>query len=312
MEPDDPGFPGPMPFKTSPSPIHIKQEPQDDMELFPNTKQGEIINLISDDEDETSTTANVRPLGSPFRSHSKRALPNLGSSLLSKPKTVPPAQGASSDVHKLYREKLLGKAQKGAKETAQRFRNNSQQVKRTRTPSQATSNGMFVTDSRPGTPDAAEAFLALQRDVDKKRQRGALSFEEDIRYLRAKDAEMARISKLQSDMAYDEYDDSPPPPSPEDEDEDDDDLRSGPGLAELLALNDDSSDDNTESKKRGLKRKMPRSTKPPKKRGKVTKSDETEVILAKARGKAAAKTTAKGKRKAPASKATGASKGEHD
>jgi hypothetical protein len=314
MDPDDPGSPGSMPpFKTSPSPIPpIKQEPQDDVELFQNTKQGEIINLISDDEDETATTANVRPLGSPFRSPKKRALPNLGSSLLSKPKTAAPAQGTSSDVHKLYREKLLGKAQKGAEETAQRFRNNSQQVKRTRKPSRAASNGMFVTDSRPGTPDAAEAFLALQRDVIDKRQRGALTMEEDIQFQRAKDVEMARISKLQSDMAYAESDDSSPPSPHEDGDDDDDDLQSGPGLAELLALNDDSSDDNMEPKKRGLKRKMPTSTKPPKKRGKVVNSDKTEDVLAKARDKATAKSKTKGKGKgkgkAPASKAAGASK----
>jgi SNF2 family DNA or RNA helicase len=305
MDPDDPGSPGgPVPFKTSPSPIPIKQEPQDDAGLFRNTAKGEIISLISDDEDETPTTANARPLGSPFHSPTskKKTLPNLGSSLLSKPKATAPAQGASGDTHKLYREKLLGKAQKGAKETAQRFRNNSKQVKRTRTPAQTDTDGIFVTESRPGTPDPAEVFLTLQRDFIDKRQRGTLTTEEDIHFQRAKEVETARLSKQDSDRAYDM--------SHEDEYENENagDMEENFGLARLSTLNDDLSDDQTEPKKRGVKRKASTISKPPKKRGKATKELTAEQLLAKARDKAAAKSKTKGKGKAPASKAAGGSK----
>ena len=303
MDPDDPGSSGPWLFKKSPSPIPIKEEHQDDVELFQNTKQGEIINLISDDEDETPTTANGRTLGSPFREPtSKRALPNLGSSVLSKPKTALSTQSASGDAHKLYREKLLGKAHKGAKETAQRFRNKSP-VKRTRAPAQTNTDGVFVTDSSPGTPDPAEAFLALQRDFIDKRQRGTLTMEEDIQFQRAREVETARISKQDSDRAYDMSH----------EDEEVDDMDEYSDLARLSALNDDPSDDKAEPKKRaGLKRKTPTSAKPPKKRGKAAKDMTAEDLLEKAREKATAKSKTKGKEKgkgkAPAIKPAGASK----
>jgi hypothetical protein len=304
MAPDDPGCPGSVPFKTSPSPIPpIKKEPQDDAGLFQNTEQREVINLISDDEDETPTTANGRTLGSPFRSPIKKALPNLGSSLLSKPKTALPTQDASGDAHKLYRDKLLGKAQKGAKETAQRFRNNSHQVKRTRAPAQTDTDGIFITESRPGTPDPAEIFLTLQRDFITKRQRGILTMEEDIQFQRAREVEAARISKQDSDRAYDMSH----------EDEEADDMDEYSDLARLSALNDDPSDDQAESKKRaGLKRKTPTSAKPPKKRGKTTKDMTAEQLLEKAREKATAKNKTKGKGKgkgkAPVNKSAGASK----
>jgi SNF2 family DNA or RNA helicase len=293
MDPDDPGSPGPI----------IKQEPQDDAGLPQHLKQGEIISLISDDEDETPVTTNVPPLGSPFREPpSKKALPNLGPSLLSKPKTIPPAKGASGAAHKLYREKLLDKAHKGAQETAQRFRNDSQQAKRTRprTPAEPASDGIFVTDSRPGTPDAAEVFAALQQDIANKRRRGTLSFEDDIRYRRAKDAEMARISKQDSDRAYD---------MSHEIDEEDDDTEENLDLARLSGLMEDPSDDQTVPKKRGVKRKTPTTSKPPKKRGKAAKDLDTEDLLNEARRKETAKRAGKGKGKATAAKNGGASKG---
>jgi SNF2 family DNA or RNA helicase len=311
MDPDDPGSPSQTPFKTSPSPIPIKQEPQDDAGLFQNTEQGEIISLISDDEDETSATANVRSLGSPFREPpSKKTLPNLGSSLLSKPKTTIAAQGASGDAHKLYREKLLDKAHKGAQETAQRFRNDSRQAKRTRTSAQPAGDGFFVTDSRPGTPDAAEVFSALEQDFVNKRQRGTLTTEEDIQFQRVKDVETARVSKQNSDMAYDmthEGEDEG-----EGEDSEEGDMEEGFDLSRLSTLMNDDTDE-TEPKKRGLKRKAPTSSKPPKKRGRPAKEVDTEELIAKARLKAEAKSKSKGKGKgkgkATATKAAGASKG---
>lgn len=314
MDPETPGSPSPMPLKASPSPIRIKPEPQYDDGLFRNTEQGEIINLISDDEDNTSAAGNVRSLGSPFREPpDRRALPNLGSSVFSRPKAATAAQGASGDLHKLYRQKLLSKAHRAAKETTQRFRNDSQQEKPTQTPAQTASAGIFVTDSRPGTPDPAEVFLALQRDFVNKRRQGSVPLEDEIRYRRAKDAELVRISQLHSDRVYDESDDSSPLSASEGEDEDEDDLQDSSGLADLLGLNDDSSDDQTEPKRRGSKRKTPTSTKPPKKRGKGLNVDKAEDIPAKARRKAVAKSTGKGKGKvkgkAPASKASGASKG---
>jgi SNF2 family DNA or RNA helicase len=294
MDPDDPGSPGPV----------IKQEPQDDAGLPQHTKQGEIISLISDDEDETPATSDVPRLGSPFREPpSKNALPNLGSSLLSKPKTGPPAKGASGDAQKLYREKLLSKARKGAQETAQRFRNDSQQAKRSRpsprTPAEPASDGIFVTDSRPGTPDAAEVFAALKRDFVSKLQHGTLSMEEDIQFQRAKELETARVSKQDSDMAYD---------MSHEDDEEDDDMEESFDLARLSGLMEDPSDDQTVPKKRGVKRKTPTTSKPPKKRGKAAKDVEvdTEVLLENARLKAKGKS--KGKGKAPASKAAGPSK----
>ena len=308
MDPDNPGSPGSTPLKTSPSPIPIKEEPQDDAGPVRSTEQGEVINLISDDEDETPTTANVRVLGSPIREPTK-TLPNLGSSLLSKPKTAPAAKGTSRDSHALYREKLLGKAHKGAQETAQRFRNDSQQAKRSRprTPAGPASDGMFVTSSRPGTPDAAEVFAAHQRDFLYKRQRGTLTIEEDIEFQRAKEIETARISKLDSDMAYDMTHED------DDDDEDENDIEEMSDLARLSTLNEDLSDDQAVPKKRGVKRKTPTTTKPPKKRGKAAKDaedDSTEQLLAKARGRAAVKGKGKGKGKgkAPASKVAGSSK----
>ena len=297
MDPDDPGSPGAVPFEISPSPVRIKQEPQDDDGVSQNTRPGEIINLISDDEDEAPATANVRTLGSPFRGPpSKRALPNLGSSLLSKPKTTIPAKGASGDAHKLYREKLLGKAQKGAQETAQRFRT------RARTPVEPASDGIFVTDSRPGTPDPAEVFAALQQDFLNKRQRGTPTMEEDIQFQRAKEVETARVSKQDSDMAYD---------MSHENDDEEDDMEESFDLAGLSGLmDDDPSDDQTVPKKQGVKRKTPTTAKPPKKRGKAAKDAEisTEELLKRARLKIAAKGKGKGKGKASASKAAGASK----
>ena len=300
MDPDRPGSPGPMTFKRSPSLIAIKSEPQDDNGLFQNTEPGEVISLLSDDEDDTSTTPNAQPLGSPHEPPSKRAqaaatLPNLGPSVFSKPRTAA-ATVQSDTAHKLYREKLLGKAQKGAQETARQFRNDSQSAKRT-TPTQTADDGIFVTNSRPGTPDAADAFVALQQEYLNKRRHGSVSLEVDIQFQRAEEAEKARVLKQDSDRAYDI--------SHEDE-EGDDDMEESLDFARLSTLNEDHSDDQAEPKKRGLKRKTPTSSKPPKKRGKPVKTLDTEELLDKARLKAATKRKAKGK--TPASKAAGTSK----
>jgi len=313
--PDTPASPGQMTFKRSSSPIPIKSESQDDDGLFQNTEPGEVISLLSDYEADTSITPNVHSLGSPFHEPPSKTVqaatsPNLGSSVLSKPKATSAALSAPDDAHKLYRAKLLGKMQKGAQETARQFRNDSQQVKLTRTPAQTASDNIFVTDSRPGTPDPAEVFSALQQDVAKKRRRGTLSLEEDIQYQRAEDAELARISRLHSNSACGESDsDSSPLSVPEDRDEEEDDMRENLDFARFFsASNDESSDDQAGSKQRGLKRKVPTSTQPPKKRGKAAKVDKTEEILAKARHKAEIKSKSKGNGKTPASKTASASK----
>ena len=70
----------------------VKAEPQEHPDDAPTLNTGEIINLISDDEDEPAPT-NVRTLGSPFEERQQEDSVNLGPSMLStKPKPAKPSE----------------------------------------------------------------------------------------------------------------------------------------------------------------------------------------------------------------------------
>jgi hypothetical protein len=177
----------------------IKAEPYDTFDDAPPFNTGEIINLISDDEDEDPAPANVRSLGSPFHEqpHESDAV-NLGPSMLSsKPKSAKPSQ---QDALKAKRERLQAMVAAKQRETTEKHRIAAQPAQRT--PLVGRSD-LFVTESNPGTPDPAETFRALQREFEEKRQNGTLTWQEEIQFERAQAEEETRILKERLDKAYD-------------------------------------------------------------------------------------------------------------
>lgn len=265
----------------------IKAEPHDNPEGAPPFNTGEIIDLISDDEDITTAPANVRTLGSPFQEqpHESDAV-NLGPSMLStKPKPAKPSEG-EKDALKAKRERLQAMVAAKQRETTEKHRKAARPVQRT--PLVGRSD-LFVTESNPGTPDPAETFRAFQRDIEQKRRDETLTWQEEIQFERAKDAEQARINKERLDNAFDRSDDEAsmgedPPMSPS-----------------VASLPDE---DDGEPKKRGRKRKAgPTTSKSQPKKRRTAAPQSAEDILATARRKiearANAKGAGKGKKQAP-------------
>ena len=251
----------------------VKAEPQEDPDGVLPLNTGEIIE-ISDDEDEVVPPATTRVLGSPFQEppHGPETI-SLGRSMLAtKSKTVQPNPKMAAIKDKIAAKRL---------ETAERLRTAPKSVQRTPPVGRGV---LFVTESNPGTPDPAETFRVLQREVDLKRQTGDLTWQEEIQFERAQAAEKARVNKERLDRAYDGSDDAASI---------EDDPRMSPSVASLPDEEDD-----PEPKKRGRKRKASdsASNKPqPKKRRAAPKS--AEDILVTARRKQEAK--AKAKKQAP-------------
>lgn len=253
----------------------IKAEPQDTTNDALPSNTNEII-LISDDESEVVAPA---ALGSPFHEpHGSEAI-NLGPSMLStKPKPSVKDNFAASMGEKIRAKQIA---------TAKRQRDRTQPVQRA--PARAGRSELFITDSNPGTPDPAETFRTLQRNVEGKRQNGSLTWQEDIEFARAQDEEEARVLKERLDKAYDASNNSAI---------DEEESRLSPDVASMP----DEDLDVEEPKKRGRKRKAdPSSQAQPKKRRATAKS--TEDILIKTRRKAEEKIksarAAKGKNQAP-------------
>ena len=256
----------------------IKAEPHDNLEGAPPFNTGEIVDLISDGEEETTAPANVRALGSPFQEqpHGSDAV-DLGPSMLStKPKPAKPSE-SEKDALKAKRERLRAMVAAKQRETTEKHRMAARPAQRT--PLVGRSD-LGVTESNPGTPDPAETFQAFQREIEKKHRDGTLSWQEKIQFERAKDAEQARINKERLDNAFDRSDDEAsveedPPMSPS-----------------VASLPDE---DDGESKKRSRKRKAgPATSKSQPKKRRTAASQSAEDILAIARRKMEAKAKAKG------------------
>lgn len=250
----------------------IKAEPQDDSKVAIPFGENEIISLISDDEDE-QLAAFTRTLGSPFReqSHPTDSL-NLGTSLLSS-KPSKPSKPANKPA---LSAGLAAMLQKVRYDTAKKL----QQQPKQSTPPQVLrggGNSMFVTDSQPGTPNAAEVFMTLQQDVQQKREDGTLTFEEEIEFERAEAAEQARVRKEHLDNAFDA----------ELSVEGDQDTRMSPDIASMP---------DEQPKKQGRKRKADSPHAGTKKRRAPNKS--TEELLDAARRKREEKVKGKGSGKA--------------
>lgn len=97
----------------------VKAEPREHSDDAPALNTGEIINLISDDEDETVALTNVRTLGSPFEERQQEDSVNLGPSMLSaKPKPVKPSE---KEV-KAKRERLQAMVAAKQRDTTQKHR----------------------------------------------------------------------------------------------------------------------------------------------------------------------------------------------
>lgn len=261
----------------------IKAEPHDIPDEAPPINTGEIINLISDDEDETTVPANVRTLGSPFQeqTHESDAV-NLGRSMLStKPK---PAEPIEKDALKAKRERIQAMVKAKQRETTEKHRMAARPVQRT--PLVGRSD-LFVTKSNPGTPDPAEMFRAFQRVIEAKRRNGTLTWREEIEFERAQATEKARVLKERLDQAYDGSDASVAG---------EEDPRLSPSVASLPEDNDG------EPEKRGRKRKADPISKPqPKRRRAAPNSAEDILNIARRRieAKAKAKGAGKDKKQAP-------------
>jgi len=264
----------------------IKAEPHDNPDGAPPINTGEIINLVSDDdEDDTTAPANARTLGSPFQEqpHESDAV-NLGRSLLfTKPKPAKPSE-SDKDAQKAKNERIQAMIAAKQRETTEKHRIPARPVQRT--PLVGRSD-LFVTESNPGTPDPAEMFRVFQREIEEKRREGTLTWQEEIQYERAKDAEQARINKERLDNAFDGSDDAVSVGE---------DPRMSPSVASLPE------DDDGEPEKRGRKRKADPISKPqPRKRRAAPKSAEDILAIArrKIEAKAKAKGAGKGKKQAP-------------
>lgn len=269
----------------------IKAEPEDEAKVTQPLGEHEIISLISDDEE----AAPGRSLFTSLREHSRPPETlNIGTSMFSKkakPASAKSAQPAKKGISLRLQEML----KKARLDSADRLRQHPGQSKPLGRPQAARSPdtpGMFVTDSRPGTPDAAEVFRALQKDVEAKRMNGTLTWEEDIAFVRAESDEKARILKQQLDVDYDasrnsaEYEQDP---------------RLSPDVASLP--------DEVQPKKQGRKRKA--GSPPagqPKKRRAPRKSTEEILDIARRKREEKAKGKAKGKTGKQAAKKQGGRK----
>lgn len=262
-------------------------EPHDHPDGAPPFNTREIINELSDDEEIITAPAKPRTLGSPFQEqpHGSDAV-NLGPSMLStKPKPAKPSE-SEKDALKAKRERLQATVAAKQRETTEKHRKAARPVQRT--PLVGRSD-LFVTESNPGTPDPAETFRAFQREIETKRRDGTLTWQEEIQFERAKDAEQARMNKERLDNAFDRSDDDAsvgedPPMSPS-----------------VASLPDE---DDGEPKKRGRKRKAgPATSKSQPKKHRTAAPQSAEDILATARrkieAKAKAKGAGKGKKQAP-------------
>jgi hypothetical protein len=163
----------------------VKVEPQEHPDGAQSLNTGEIINLVSDDEDKTTAPANVRTLGSPFEERQQESdAVNLGPSMLStKPK--PAAKPSEKETLKAKREKLHAMVAAKRSETTKKHRTAGQtgQTAQTTQTAQRTPlvgrSELFVTESNPGTPDPAEIFQALQREIAEKRESGTRTRHEE-------------------------------------------------------------------------------------------------------------------------------------
>jgi SNF2 family DNA or RNA helicase len=256
----------------------IKTEPQETSSVAPtsNTAEKPEIVEISDDEELIQAT---RPLGSPFLEQPQQEEPktteaiNLGASLLvSKPKP------AKSDLQEILRAQF----QEARRNTAQQF----QQKPAQRTPDPVGRSEMFVTNSHLRTPDAAEVFRALQRNVESKRSRGILGDIEEIEFMRAETEEKIRLFRERAETNQDALDGETSTTRP-------------PRSFAVPELGgEESSDGQQEPKKRGRKRKADTDAKPqPNKRRQPNNSTEDILVVARRKLEAKAKAKAtKGKR----------------
>jgi SNF2 family DNA or RNA helicase len=268
----------------------VNAEPREHSDDAPALNTGEIINLISDNVDETAAPTNVRTLGSPFEERQQEDSVNLGPSMLStKPK---PAKPSEKDV-RAKRERLQAMVAAKQRDTTQKHREAGQAAQAAqstqRTPLVNRSE-LFVTESNPATPDPAEIFQALQREIEEKRQSGALTTVEEIEFMRAEADERERLYKKSLDANYDRSADEVSEGAP----------------SESFAIPDLEDDDQYAApKKGGRKRKAETSSKPQPKKRRAARED-AEDILDIARRKQAAKVKAKatkGKTKASEKKA---------
>lgn len=161
----------------------IKTEPLDD-NVLPKAQETEVIDLISDGEDNELT----RPLLK-LPPKKQNAPVNLGSSLLKKPKAAQPND-------KEYKQKLLEEKLKQMQRNAAKSMREPQQPE-----PQPDASSLFVPDSNNVSPDAADpagAFQALKRRVEEKRFAGTLSMDEEETFIEAEFAEKMRLLKSRS------------------------------------------------------------------------------------------------------------------
>lgn len=261
----------------------IKEESQEPINGASTSKTVEFVSLLSDDED--AAPATTRSLGSPFLEPAQREDPtptaaiDLGTSMLSsKPSKPSKPKSVDNEIRRALAETL----QKARLNTAQKMK--KKPVPRAATPPIGNSE-LFVTESHPGTPDAAEVFRALQRDVEDKRRRGSLRFEDEIAFMRAEADEKIRLfsERVETNEDDTEYEASTTMP---------------PRSFAVPEFGGDESSDAPEPKKRGRKRKSDADpTSQPNKRRVPEKSTEDILVLArrKKEEKEKAKAT-KGKR----------------
>lgn len=225
------------------------------------------------------------PLGSPFLEQLRREQPSstgaidLGTSMLSsKPKPV----------DRNIKEALAATLKKARQNAAKQFQRKPEQ--HTPAPFGGRSE-MFVTESQPGTPDAAATFQSLKRAVEEKRRRGALGLVEEIEFIKAEANEKMRLLKKQSDLNYDLSDD---------------DLSSAmaPEATAVPLYEEEDESQRPEKKSRNPKRKADSGSKPQPKRRR-TAEDTEEDILEVARRKNAAKAKAKASKSTKTTNASG-------
>lgn len=252
----------------------IKQETQETTGVTSSTKAAEFVSLISDDED--AAPASTRSLGSPFLEPAQREDPtptaaiDLGTSLLSSKPSKP--KRAQNDY---IREALAATLQKARLKTAQQMK--KKPVPRAATPL-ASNSEMFVTESHPGTPDAAEVFRALKQDVEEKRRRGVLGTIEEIEFMRAEADEKMRLYKKGLDENYEVSADEEASTAV------------SPGSFDLPELEEGDQQEEPKTKgRKAAKRKADGGAKLQPKRRRVASEDDTEDILDVARRRQAAK-----------------------
>lgn len=267
--------------------LPIKTEPVDD-NLLSNFQGNEVINLISDDEDDSGKAPARLRTKSPFQEGF--APVDLGPSLLKRPKIIQTSTDAPTMEQMM--EKLRAK-----KRTMARKMREPQQPH-----SQSNESTLFLSESDstfPSPADPADQFPALQLTIKEKRSAGIVAIEDDMAFAHAEANE--EIRHLQGHSK--EYE----KPSCMTDNE-------GSTIATQADFREASADPETEAQRQtGQKRKAPAApTTQPKKRGRPSKKkileepEETEHVLdrhrnaqdAAAKGKTGAKTGTKGKGRA--------------